>query len=39
MKWNRLHCLKSYVRGSLWVAPFGAMLLYAVVTRITHYIG
>jgi uncharacterized membrane protein len=39
MRWNRQYLLKSYIRASLWLTPFLAILLYLVVTRITHRIG
>ncbi len=39
MLWNRQYRLKSYIKASLWLTPFFAILLYAVVTRITYRIG
>jgi hypothetical protein len=39
MDWNRRYVIKSYVRGSLWLVPFFAMLAYWVLSRITHGIG
>ena len=39
MLWNRQYIIKSYVRSSLWLVPFFAVLVYMVVTRITHGIG
>ena len=39
MTWNRLYVLKSYIRASLWLVPFFAMLLYFVVSRTTDSIG
>ena len=39
MLWNRQYIIKSYVRSSLWLMPFFAVLAYMVVTRITHGIG
>lgn len=39
MLWNRKYIIKSYIRSSLWLMPFFAVLAYMVVTRITHGIG
>jgi uncharacterized membrane protein len=39
MFWNRQYIFKSYIRSSLWLMPFFAVLAYMVVTRITHGIG
>lgn len=39
MRWNRQYLIKSYISASLWFVPFGAMVIYWVVTRITHGIG
>ena len=39
MLWNRKYIIKSYIRSSLWLVPFFAMLLFWVVSRITHGIG
>jgi len=39
MHWNRQYIIKSYIRSSLWLMPFFAVLAYMVVTRITHGIG
>jgi uncharacterized membrane protein len=39
MLWNRQYIIKSYIRSSLWLMPFFAVLAYMVVTRITHGIG
>lgn len=36
MRWNRRYVLKSYIRTSLWLMPFFAMLACWVVSRITH---
>jgi uncharacterized membrane protein len=36
MRWNQKYSLKSYISGSLWLVPFVAVLLYWVVSRITH---
>ena len=39
MRWNRQYIIKSYIRSSLWLAPFFAVFAYMVVTRITYSIG
>jgi uncharacterized membrane protein len=39
MLWNRKYIIKSYIRASLWLMPFFAILAYWVVTRITYGIG
>jgi uncharacterized membrane protein len=39
MVWNRWYVIKSYVRSSLWLMPFFALLSYMVVHRITYGIG
>ena len=39
MLWNRQYIIKSYIRSSLWLVPFFAVLAYLVVIRITHGIG
>jgi uncharacterized membrane protein len=39
MHWNRKYIIKSYIRNSLWLMPFFAVLAYMVATRITHGIG
>jgi len=39
MHWHRQYIIKSYIRSSLWLMPFFAVLAYMVVTRITHGIG
>lgn len=36
MPWNRRYAIKSYIRASLWLVPFFALLAYWVVSRITH---
>jgi len=36
MPWNLLYRLKSYVKASLWIVPFAAILIELVVTRILH---
>ena len=39
MVWNRQYVIKSYVKSSLWLVPFFAVLVYMVVIRVTHGIG
>ena len=39
MRWNRKYIIKSYIRASLWLVPFFAVLAFWVVTRITYGIG
>jgi uncharacterized membrane protein len=39
MQWNKRYVIKSYVRNSLWLVPFFAVVLYLVVNRITHGFG
>ena len=39
MRWNRQYIIKSYIRSSLWLMPFFAVLAYMVATRVTHGIG
>ncbi len=39
MLWNRRYVIKSYMRSSLWLMPFFALLGYMVVHRITYGIG
>ena len=39
MLWNRQYIIKSYIRSSLWLAPFFAVFAYMVITRITHGFG
>src|SRR5215468_9123860 len=34
MLWNQWYSLKSYVRSSLWIVPFAAVLLYMVTIRV-----
>jgi uncharacterized membrane protein len=38
MLWNQWYSLKSYVRASLWIVPFVAVLLYMVAIRIVGMI-
>jgi len=37
--WNRKYALMSYIRGSLWIVPFFAMLLNWVFNHITNAVG
>jgi len=39
MAWNRRYVIKSYIRSSLWLIPFFALLAYWVINRITYGIG
>ena len=39
MRWNRKYAIKSYIRGSMWVVPLVAVVLYWVFHRITQAIG
>ncbi|MHC1727449.1 MAG: DUF2254 domain-containing protein [Syntrophobacteraceae bacterium] len=39
MNWNRRYLIKSYIRASLWLVPFFALVLYWVLNRITYAIG
>jgi uncharacterized membrane protein len=39
MLWNRRYVIKSYIRSSLWLMPFFALLGYMVFHRITYSIG
>ena len=36
MRWNRRYALKSYIRGSLWIVPFFAVVAYLVFARIAE---
>ena len=36
MRWNRRYAIKNYIRASLWLVPFFAVLLYVVVYRVTY---
>ncbi|WP_395023188.1 DUF2254 domain-containing protein [Dongia sp.] len=38
MLWNQWYSLKSYVRSSLWIVPFVAVLLYLVAIRVVGMI-
>jgi len=39
MRWNLKYAIKSYIRGSMWVVPLVAVVLYWVFHRITFAIG
>jgi len=39
MLWNRRYILKSYIKSSLWIAPVASLILFVVISRITHKIG
>jgi uncharacterized membrane protein len=39
MRWNQKYIIKSYIRNSLWLTPFFAVLAYMVITRVTYSIG
>jgi len=39
MRWNLKYAIKSYIRGSMWVVPLVAVVLYWVFHRITQAIG
>ena len=39
MYWNKKYIIKSYIRSSLWLVPFFAVLAYLAITRITYAIG
>lgn len=36
MAWNRWYNLKSYVRSSLWIVPFIALLFYVASIRLVY---
>lgn len=36
MHWNRRYIIKSYIRASLWLVPFFAVVSYMMFSRITH---
>ena len=38
MRWNRKYLLKSYIKASLWLVPFFAVVLHLVVSRNTNRI-
>jgi len=39
MTWSRRYVLKSYIRASLWMVPFFAVLVYFMVSRLGERIG
>jgi uncharacterized membrane protein len=39
MRWNRKYVFMSYVRSSLWLVPFFAVLAYMAASRITYAVG
>jgi len=39
VRWNRQYIIKSYIRDSLWLVPFVAVVLFWVFSRITQGIG
>jgi uncharacterized membrane protein len=39
MLWNRRYVIKSYIRSSLWLMPFFALLAWWVINRVTYGIG
>jgi uncharacterized membrane protein len=39
MTWNRRYIAKSYIKSSLWVVPFVSVLLFWIISRITHGLG
>ncbi|MCU0554903.1 MAG: DUF2254 domain-containing protein [Syntrophales bacterium] len=39
MRWNRKYVILSYVRSSLWLVPFFAVLAFMVANRVTYFIG
>ncbi|MHC1730311.1 MAG: DUF2254 domain-containing protein [Syntrophobacteraceae bacterium] len=39
MHWNRRYLIKSYVKASLWLVPFFAVVLYVMAHRITYALG
>ena len=39
LRWDRKYVIMSYIRSSLWLVPFFAVLAYMAVTRITFSIG
>lgn len=36
MRWNRWYSFRSYIRSSLWVVPFVALLLYVAAIRLVY---
>ena len=39
MRWNLKYAIRSYIRGSMWLVPFFAVVLYMAFHRITYAIG
>ena len=39
MRWNRKYLILSYIRSSLWLVPFFAVLAYMATNRITFFFG
>ncbi|MBB3545247.1 MULTISPECIES: DUF2254 domain-containing protein [unclassified Rhizobium] len=39
MSWNRWYGLRSYIRSSLWIVPFIALLLYVAAIRLVYAFG
>jgi uncharacterized membrane protein len=39
MTWNRRYIAKSYIKSSLWIVPFVAVVLFWVISRATHSFG
>jgi uncharacterized membrane protein len=39
MGWNRQYAIKSYLQGSLWLAPFFAVVLFWVFSRVMSAIS
>lgn len=39
MSWHMRYIIKSYIRSSLWIVPFAAVLAYIVINQITYGIG
>ncbi|PDT02746.1 hypothetical protein CO666_19410 [Rhizobium chutanense] len=37
MGWNRLFSLRSYIKSSLWLVPFVALLLYVAAIRLVYF--
>lgn len=38
MNWNRLYGLRAYLKSSLWVVPFVAILFELIATRLAHWL-
>ncbi|WP_431323086.1 hypothetical protein [Rhizobium sp. YTU87027] len=39
MGWNRWYSFRSYVRSSLWIVPFIALLVYVAAIRLVYAYG